>query len=152
MTSENSLEQVYVWIWLPGATEPVVAGVLSRDNGRFIFNYGRSYLERKEAIAVYVPELPLVRGAMVPAPGLQMAGALRDGAPDAWGRRVILNRLMGAQGRDTDPNTLDEMTYLLESGSDRIGGLDFQRSATEYVPRAARGASLEELMQAASMV
>lgn len=39
MTSENSLEQVYVWIWLPGATEPVVAGVLSRDNGRFIFNY-----------------------------------------------------------------------------------------------------------------
>jgi serine/threonine-protein kinase HipA len=38
MTSENSLEQVYVWIWLPGATEPVVAGVLSRDNGRFIFN------------------------------------------------------------------------------------------------------------------
>ena len=32
MTSENSLEQVYVWIWLPGATEPVVAGVLSRDN------------------------------------------------------------------------------------------------------------------------
>ena len=152
MTSENSLEQVYVWIWLPGATEPVVAGVLSRDNGRFIFNYGRSYLERKEAIAVYVPELPLVRGAMVPAPGLQMAGALRDGAPDAWGRRVILNRLMGAQGRDTDPNTLDEMTYLLESGSDRIAGLDFQRSATEYVPRAARGASLEELMQAASMV
>lgn len=61
MTSENSLEQVYVWIWLHGATEPVVAGVLSRDNGRFIFNYGRSYLERKEAIAVYVPELPLVR-------------------------------------------------------------------------------------------
>jgi serine/threonine-protein kinase HipA len=59
---------------------------------------------------------------------------------------------MGAQGRDTDPNTLDEMTYLRESGSDRIGGLDFQRSATEYVPRAARGASLEELMQAASMV
>lgn len=72
MTSENSLEQVYVWIWLPGATEPVVAGVLSRDNGRFIFNYGRSYLERKEAIAVYVPELPLVRGAIVPAPGLQV--------------------------------------------------------------------------------
>lgn len=67
MTSENSLEQVYARIWLHGATEPVVAGVLSRDNGRFIFNYGRSYLERKEAIAVYVPELPLVRGAIVPA-------------------------------------------------------------------------------------
>lgn len=152
MISDNHIAQVYVWIWLPGATEPVVAGVLSRDNHRFIFNYGRSYLERKEAIAVYAPELPLVRGAIFPAPGLQQASALRDAAPDAWGRRVILNRLMGAQGRNSDPNTLDEMTYLLESGSDRIGGLDFQRSSTEYVPRSPRGASLEELMQAASMV
>lgn len=47
---------------------------------------------------------------------------------------------------------LDELTYLLESGSDRIGGLDFQASPTEYVPRSAQNASLEELMLAATMV
>lgn len=152
MTSDNSPDLAYVWIWLPGATQPIVAGVLTRDGNRFIFNYGRSYLEREDAIPVYEPELPLVRGAIFPAPGLQQASALRDAAPDAWGRRVILNRLMGAQGRDADPDRLDEMTYLLESGSDRIGGLDFQRSATEYVPRTSQSASLEELMQAASMV
>ncbi|HEY4437178.1 MAG TPA: type II toxin-antitoxin system HipA family toxin [Lelliottia sp.] len=152
MTSESSPDLAYVWIWLPGATQPIVAGALTRDGNRFIFNYGRSYLERADAIPVYEPELPLVRGAIFPAPGLQQASALRDAAPDAWGRRVILNRLVGAQGRDADPDRLDEMTYLLESGSDRIGGLDFQRSATEYVPRASQSASLEELMQAASMV
>lgn len=152
MTSDNSPDRAYVWIWLPGITQPVVAGALTRDGNRFIFNYGRSYLEREDAIPVYEPELPLSQGAIFPALGLQQASALRDAAPDAWGRRVILNRLMGAQGRDADPDRLDELTYLLESGSDRIGGLDFQRSATEYVPRASQRASLEELMQAASMV
>lgn len=152
MTSDNSPDRAYVWIWLPGITQPVVAGALTRDGNRFIFNYGRSYLEREDAIPVYEPELPLSQGAIFPALGLQQASAIRDAAPDAWGRRVILNRLMGAQGRDADPDRLDELTYLLESGSDRIGGLDFQRSATEYVPRASQRASLEELMQAASMV
>lgn len=152
MTSDNHHNRAYVWVWLPGATQPVVAGVLNRDGNRFIFNYGRSYLEREDAIPLYEPELPLIRGAIFPAPGLQQASALRDAAPDAWGRRVILNRLMGAQGRDADPDRLDELTYLLESGSDRTGGLDFQLSATEYVPRASQSASLEELMQAASMV
>ncbi len=152
MTSDNRHDRAYVWVCLPGATQPVVAGVLNRDGDRFIFNYGRSYLEREDAMPLYEPELPLIRGAIFPAPGLQQASALRDAAPDAWGRRVILNRLMGAQGRDIDPDRLDELTYLLESGSDRIGGLDFQLSATEYVPRASQSASLEELMQAASMV
>lgn len=36
------------------------------------------------------------------------------------------------------------LTYLLESGSDRIGALDFQASATDYVARTA-SASLEEM-------
>lgn len=152
MTSDNHHDQAYVWVWLPDATQPVVAGVLNRDGNRFIFNYGLSYLEREDAIPLYEPELPLIRGAIFPATGLQQASALRDAAPDAWGRRVILNRLMGTQGRDADPDRLDELTYLLESGSDRIGGLDFQLSATDYVPRASQSASLEELMQAASMI
>src|SRR5690606_37763317 len=43
-------------------------------------------------------------------------------------------------------------TYLLESGSERIGALDFQASATEYIPRQGRHASLEELIRSAEMV
>lgn len=51
------------------------------------------------------------------------------------------------KGQEVDVAELDELTYLLESGSDRIGALDFQRSATEYVPRALTGASLDELLR-----
>ena len=152
MTSKPRHDEAYVWVWLPGATEPVVAGRLARDGESLIFNYGRSYLELEGAIPLYVPELPLRPGAIAPEPGLSMAGCLRDGAPDAWGRRVILNRTFGIKGKDADIGALDELTYLLESGSDRIGALDFQLSPTTYVPRAAQAASLEELLTAAEKV
>jgi len=68
------------------------------------------------------------------------------------GRRVILNRTFGRRGKDVDTAALDELTYLLESGSDRIGALDFQHSPSEYVPRDARAATLEELLNAAGKV
>ena len=145
MTSEPPKE-VYVWCWLPGATEPVVSGLLTRDSERYIFNYGRSYLERKAAIALYEPELPLRRGAIQPLKGLELAGCLRDGAPDAWGRRVIINRMFGRRGADIDVGAVDELTYLIESGSDRIGALDFQQSGSQYEPRLRDGAPLEELL------
>jgi serine/threonine-protein kinase HipA len=152
MTSEARVNEAYVWIWLPGATEPVVAGRLFRDGKRLMFIYGQSYLERQNAIALFEPELSLKRGVIAPAAGLTMAGCLRDAAPDAWGRRVILNRVLGSKGRDADVDALDELTYLLESGSDRIGALDFQVSANNYQPRITQGASLEALMRAAEKI
>lgn len=145
-------DQAFVWIWLPGRTQPVVAGRIFRDGQRLSFNYGRSYLAREDAIPLYLPELPLVPGAISPLPGLHMPSSLRDAAPDAWGRRVILNRLLGRQAGDGDVDRVDELTYLLESGSDRVGALDFQASASEYVPRAAVGATLEELILSADRV
>ena len=144
--------EAYVWIWLPGATAPVVAGRIARDGERLIFNYGQSYLDTSDRIPIYEPELPLRSGAIAPEAGLSMAGCLRDAAPDAWGRRVILNRLFGYNGQDVDIAAVDELTYLLQSGSDRIGALDFQRSPSEYVPRAAQAATLEELLSAAGKV
>ena len=51
-----------MWIWLPEETEPVVAGLVTKDRGRLIFNYGRTYLERNNAIPIYEPELPLRPG------------------------------------------------------------------------------------------
>jgi len=90
---------------------------------------------------------------LLPLPtGLSMPGCLRDAAPDAWGRRVILNRLLGRAGREADTAVLDELSYLLQSGSDRIGALDFQASPTEYVPREGGTASLEELLDSAGRV
>ena len=145
-------EEAYVWIWLPGATAPAVAGRVARDGERLIFNYGQSYLDRNDRIPIYAPELPLRSGAIAPEAGLSMAGCLRDAAPDAWGRRVILNRTFGHKGKDVDTAALDELTYLLESGSDRIGALDFQRSPSEYVPRSVQAATLGELLSAAEKV
>ena len=144
--------EAYVWIWLPGATVPIVAGRIARDGERLIFNYGQSYLDANDRIAIYEPELPLRRGAIAPHAGLSIAGCLRDAAPDAWGRRIILNRIFGSRGKDADTAALDELTYLLESGSDRIGALDFQHSPSEYVPRAVQSATIEELLNSAEKV
>lgn len=149
-------QEAFVWIWLPGETEPVVAGRLEAENGNILFYYGKSYLERiadrSPAISIYEPELPLKAGVLPLATGLTMPGCIRDAAPDAWGRRVIINRMLGLRGADTDTTLLDEMTYLLESGSDRIGALDFQRSATEYTPRTANNVGLKELIDSAERV
>ncbi|MFQ3235670.1 MAG: serine/threonine-protein kinase HipA [Paraglaciecola sp.] len=156
MTSKNQYKEGYVWIWLPGETKPVVTGKLEADGDTLSFNYGKSYLERIKdtvpAIPIYEPELPLTSGALPNLYDLKMPGCIRDSAPDAWGRRVIINKKLGLKGKDTDTASLDELTYLLESGSDRIGALDFQQSPSEYVPRSAINVSMEELMQSAERV
>ncbi len=153
MTSKiKNPQEAYVWIWLPGATEPTIAGRITQSDDRVIFNYGASYLSRKDSIPIYEPELPLRRGLIEPLPGLSMASSIRDGSPDAWGRRVIINKLVGAKAGDVEVNEISEITYLLQSGSDRIGALDFQKSATEYVPRLAAEAPHEELLLAAERV
>jgi serine/threonine-protein kinase HipA len=151
MTSEHP-QEAYVWVWLPGSDKPVVAGRLEVNGGLIDFNYGQSYLRREGAISLYTPELPLAPGRIPPVPGLAIPSCLADAGPNAWGKRVIMNRLLGAGTRDVDPAALDPLTYLLESGSNRIGALDFQGSATDYVPRHEAHASLEEMMNAAELV
>lgn len=140
----------FIWVWLPGHTAPVVAGRLhfQTHGRRYVFGYGRSYLERTDAISLYTPELPLRAGWQAPAANMSIASVLRDAGPDSWGQRVILERLHGARGADADPGDLDQITYFLESGSDRIGGLDFQVSAQTYVARGT-SATIDELHSAA---
>lgn len=154
--SKPQNKEAFVWIWLPGETQTVVAGKLEADNGTIHFNYGKSYLDRTDvkssAIPIYEPELPLRAGILPLLNDLDMPNCIRDAAPDAWGRRVIINKQFGLKGRDTDTGILDELTYLLESGSDRIGALDFQCSPTEFVPRTSTNASLEELLESAERV
>lgn len=154
MTSEPA--RVYVWVWLPGRTDPVVAGVLQASgdmldgNQVLLFRYAASYRARSEAVSLFTPELPLTDQVLDPrqvrgrAP-LHLAGALRDAAPDAWGRRIINTRL-GAGDVD-----LSEAAYLLGSGSNRIGALDFQESPTQYVARD-QDATLEQLLSLAEHV
>src|SRR5450631_1995868 len=149
MTSEPSYKEAFVWVWLPAETTPVVAGRLAAVGKQVVFNYGRSYLARRDAIALYFPELPLKPDVLPLLNGLSMPSCIRDAAPDAWGRRVIINRKLGARGKGIDTAEFDELTYLLESGSDRIGALDFQLSAIQYVARDDTTATLDELLTAA---
>ena len=157
MTSSRQHNEAYVWIWLPNETAPVVAGKLEADGDKLLFNYGKSYLERvndtdSPAMAIYEGELPLKEGALPLLDGLTVPGCIRDGAPDAWGRRVIINKVLGARGKGVDTAQLDELVYLLESGSDRIGALDFQQSAREYVPRLSANVPLGELLESVERV
>ena len=153
MLSNPAPKEAFVWIWLPDQTSPVVAGRLAKAAGEtYVFNYGQSYLARTDAISLFDHELPLRAGALPLLPGLNMPGCIRDGSPDAWGRRVIINRTMGLAGDAAAAIELDELTYLLESGSDRIGALDFQTSPTAYIPRASQAAPLAMLLQAAERV
>lgn len=152
MTSKKTSDkEAYVWIWLPEETDPVVAGRLATEGKSLVFNYGQSYLARDNAISIFKNELPLKSGLLPLLTGLTMPGCLRDAAPDAWGRRVILNKKFGKKF-DAANVDLGELTYLLESGSDRIGALDFQQSNTVYEPRISVNASLEELLESAERV
>ena len=152
MTSDADPTQAYVWIWLPEQTAPVVAGLLTASGKQLVFNYGRSYLARKEAIPLYGPELPLRSGILPLTAGLHMPNCIRDAAPDAWGRRVIINRKFGTIGKNVDPGDVDELTFLLESGSDRIGALDFQASSAVHVAREGAEVSIDKLLNAAQLV
>ncbi|QEA39666.1 type II toxin-antitoxin system HipA family toxin [Pistricoccus aurantiacus] len=148
----TSSRRAYVWIWLPGQTSPVVAGLVERDDqDRYRFTYGRRYLARHDAISLFPDELPLQPGSQEQADGT-LPSCLRDASPGAWGRRVIINRLTGQKGEAADGVDFNELVYLLESGSGRIGALDFQQSSTDYWPRESQAATLDELQEASAYV
>ena len=142
---------VYVWVWLPGSTAPVSAGVLAPRGNRFVFRYGRSYRANPAAMAISGLELPLGPDPIEPRTGLALAGCLADAMPDAWGQRVILHRHLHGATVHHDTNELPITTYLLESGADRFGAIDFQRSPTEDVERST-AATLEQLRRAADLL
>lgn len=146
MTSklEQHAQEAYVWMWLPHATEPIVVGKMVLANERYHFTYGQSYRAHKNAIALSPFELPLQVGTFSPTGLHEMPSCLRDASPDAWGRRLI-----DYQFPSLNPNELD---YLLLSGSDRIGALDFQASSQEYVARSAEAVPIEVVDSLAKML
>ena len=91
----------YVFIHPPGQTEAAPAGKLElvmreQDLLTSQFQYGLRYIERTEALDVDPVSLPRAGETNVarqPVNDLPLFGAIRDAAPDAWGRRVIENRL-----------------------------------------------------------
>ena len=131
MTSESPRE-CFVYITLPGQTEPVTAGRfalgVSRTGvpeGHFV--YGRSYLERENAVPLDPVELKLATRTYDTSAMNGVFGALRDAAPDYWGRRVIQ--------RHTGRAHLNELEYLLYSPDDRAGALGFGLNQVPPAPK-----------------
>ncbi len=148
MTSEAiGDDTAYVWFWLPGAQHPVLAGRLDRERDVLVFTYGRTYLAHPAAVSIFLPELALRRGPQLPLVGT-VAGCLRDAGPDSWGQRVVENR-HGGIGPADGPGLL---TYLLESGSNGIGALDFRRTPEAYVGAEPTPSTLDELLDSAARV
>jgi len=121
----TSNRECFVYIQLPGTLEVVTCGKYVRQmlrNGTTVgrFVYGRTYRDRNDAVEIDPYNLPLGAREYTTAKLRGIFGALRDAAPDAWGRYVI-ERFAGR----TD---LDEIDYLLQSPEDRAGALSFGRS------------------------
>lgn len=150
------LKELYIFANLSGDFVP--AGILtltetSRGVAASKFAYGTRYLDRHHAIEVDPVSLTLddknlVRHKeLVPINGLPLFGGLRDAAPDAWGRRVIEAKFK------VPANSLDESTYLVEAGSDRVGALDVRESLTaEASKRVSSVQSLPYLLEATERI
>ena len=141
---------IYVWVWLPGKTEPIPAGVLRQSGNSLSFRYGNKYLQRPDAMSLYGPTLPLTNKFTAPLGSLLAPGPIRDAAPDSWGRRVILSRSVLLDA-DREVDDIAEGAYLLRSGSNRLGAIDFQASNDVYIPRSDT-ATLDELHRASRLL
>jgi serine/threonine-protein kinase HipA len=147
----SSERECFVHIQLPESLEVVTCGrfqhqALPRGAGVGRFVYGRTYRSRPDAVPLDPVHLPISPRTYETAKLGGVFGALRDAAPDAWGRLVI-DRLSGR----TD---LAEIDYLLESPEDRAGALSFGRGAEPPAPVRDfnRVVNLDELREAARLI
>ena len=143
-------QKVYVFIYLPGETVAVPAGIFTHypDDGIGRFAYGLRYLERLDALAVDPVSLQL--GADLKDAGTNggLYGAFRDASPDYWGRLVIATELKAA------PESLGEMDFLLHGNASRVGCLDFRVSLEQGEPEARPPSfqSLADILEAAKQL
>lgn len=132
MNSKEPRTECFVYITLPGETMPVTAGKFALNTntrgdavGQFV--YRRRYLADPRAVEIDPVELKLSERTYETALLGGVFGALRDAAPDYWGRRVIEKHTGKAQ--------LSELDYLLESPDDRAGALGFGLDTEPPAPR-----------------
>ena len=156
MTSKRTSTTVFAT--LPGDSSAVPAGELRllEEGAQLLassFVYGLRYVKRPNALEV--DPISLAFGAAPPAGpeerspvnGLVEFGAIRDAAPDLWGRRVIENKL-GRAG------PLPESVYLEHAGPNRVGALEFRarpdsRAGTEQI---APATELQYLLEASARI
>lgn len=138
------MTQVEVYVALDG--DSVLAGSLyshrRRGTESTTFTYAAEYISNPGAYALD-PELPLSSGAWQTRVNSSLFGALKDCAPDRWGRTLVTRReaaLARAEARQS--RALGEIDYLLGVRDDlrqgalrfRIGGGPFLADDSTGVP------------------
>ncbi|MBC2717062.1 MAG: HipA domain-containing protein [Desulfobacteraceae bacterium] len=123
-------KKITVFIYLPGETVAVPAGILTYDSDLKVgsFAYGRRYIERKNALPVDPVALPIGPPPQEVMINKGLYGSFRDATPDFWGRLVI------AAERKVPPEALSETDFLLETNATRVGNLDFRLSLNDPEP------------------
>jgi serine/threonine-protein kinase HipA len=111
---------LWVWMYLPGSTRPVLCGRFDLDPGAAgkpvgSFVYGKSYLARDDALPVDPVALPLEARTFRTTALNGWFSALLDAGPDAWGKRII-EKVLGTQ---------DQRGYLLHARGQTVGALAF---------------------------
>jgi serine/threonine-protein kinase HipA len=145
MISKETNSECFVYITLPRQTESVTCGRLVLETGtrgsilaRFV--YGKKYLAHPNAVEIDPVELKLVENVYRTAYNGGVFGALRDSAPDYWGR-LLIDKHAGKVG-------LSELDYLLESPDDRVGALSFGLGQKPPAPKRKFNQAIElELLQ-----
>ncbi len=143
-------QKAYVFIYLPGETVAVPAGIFTHypDDGIGRFAYGLRYLERPNAQPVDPVALQLGAVPRDVTTNGGLYGAFRDASPDYWGRLVIAAELK------SPPESLGEMDYLLHGNASRVGCLDFRVSLEQGEPasRPPSFQSLADILEAATQL
>lgn len=123
-------DELDVLIWTPGQAEPVVAGRVLDEVGVISFRYDKDFLALPNAISIFDRDLPHSAERQSPSDPHKIAPSLRDALPDMWGRRVIAAGLRADAIRCGSEDGIDDVTLMLRTGPDRIGGLEFCRPGT----------------------
>jgi len=122
--------KLIVFCYLPGSAQAVPAGQFEHDDQMNIgmFQYGRRYQERANAMALDPVTLPLGPAIQPVETNGGLYGAFRDAAPDYWGRLVIASRMK------RPPEALTEIDFLVHANATRVGNLDFRESPDSPEP------------------
>lgn len=78
-----------IWYWLPGETQPVLAGQFRLETDRGRFTYDTEYLARNDALPLDPISLPLSKKNFAEFKNGGIFGILSDSGPDSWGKGVL---------------------------------------------------------------
>jgi len=126
MTSNQEI--LFVWVYLPNQTAPILCGRVSRSvlatgapKGEFV--YQRAYLHNPLALPLDPVLLPLKNITFDSTLLNGHFSAFLNAGPDSWGRREIDQSI----GRQSD------FGYLLHGAGDQVGAIAFSQ-ANDLVP------------------